>query len=84
MTNQQTYNNRGSDPVDGNNVAETMESIRDKIGDLMDLIGEIGEASDPNATGLSQTLGKIQTALGDAHGLILGITPPSQPEQIMY
>ncbi len=63
------------DPIedDWTEIRDEMEAIRHKIGELMDRIGDIGVDCDSEEE--NHKLGAIQSALGDAHGLILSATP---------
>ena len=68
-----------NDPVGWKEITSALESIRDRIGDLMDTIGEIAADSDPHAAEITETdrrvLGKIQYELYHANNIILSARP---------
>ena len=68
-----------NDAIDWQELRNSLEFIRDKIGEQVDWLGEIGGNNDPRASEISQedhsALCKIQETLSEAHDLILGVTP---------
>ena len=74
------------DPVGWKSITNAMESIRDKIGDLMDTLGEIAAESDPRASEITdadrQMLGTIQHELYRADSIILSAKPSRSGKSI--
>lgn len=68
-----------NDAIDWQELRDSLESIRDKIGEQIDWLGKIGGKYDPRASEITQedhrALCKIQETLNDACNLILGVTP---------
>ena len=77
---EQNFHNNGiGDPVGWVKIRRMMNSIRDKIDDLGELIGDIGADNDPYADAITdenrQVLGKIQSTIFHASDLIYSVTP---------